>query len=145
MQPTIPPTIYIGFGPRLGAFLIDLFVVWFVAHFVRKFYYGPYVWAIDGLIGPVDFLICWVFPFAYWVLLIHWMQATMGKKILDQVVVDAETHLPVGLLRLAVRYLASGLSALPLGLGFLWIVWDKRKQGWHDKLAGTVVIYRRPD
>ncbi|HKF94921.1 MAG TPA: RDD family protein, partial [Gammaproteobacteria bacterium] len=28
----------------------------------------------------------------------------------------------------------------PLGLGFLWIAFDKRKQGWHDKLAATVVV-----
>ncbi|MGR3985112.1 MAG: RDD family protein, partial [Gammaproteobacteria bacterium] len=28
------------------------------------------------------------------------------------------------------------------GLGLLWVAFDKRKQGWHDKLAGTVVIKR---
>ncbi|MDD1697770.1 MAG: RDD family protein, partial [Methanoregula sp.] len=38
-----------------------------------------------------------------------------------------------------VGYLFSGLI---LNLGFLWIVFDKRKQGWHDKIAGTLVIYR---
>ncbi|WP_141737159.1 RDD family protein [Marinobacter sp. X15-166B] len=32
------------------------------------------------------------------------------------------------------------LSALPLCLGFIWVGVDKRKQGWHDKLAGTVVV-----
>jgi uncharacterized RDD family membrane protein YckC len=32
----------------------------------------------------------------------------------------------------------------PMCLGFLWIAFDKRKQGWHDKLAGTVVV-RTPD
>jgi uncharacterized RDD family membrane protein YckC len=25
-------------------------------------------------------------------------------------------------------------------LGFIWVAFDKRKQGWHDKIAGTVVI-----
>ena len=37
----------------------------------------------------------------------------------------------------------SELSSLPLFLGFLWIVFDSRKQGWHDKLAGTVVVQRK--
>jgi uncharacterized RDD family membrane protein YckC len=29
-----------------------------------------------------------------------------------------------------------------LNLGFIWVAFDKRKQGWHDKIAGTVVIIR---
>ena len=33
--------------------------------------------------------------------------------------------------------------AMPVGLlGFLWVAWDPRKQGWHDKLAGTYVVKR---
>jgi uncharacterized RDD family membrane protein YckC len=38
------------------------------------------------------------------------------------------------------RYLGYFVSTIPFGLGLFWIGWDKRKQGWHDKLAGTVVI-----
>ncbi len=44
-----------------------------------------------------------------------------------------------------VRYLAYFVSLVPLGLGYLWVALDKRKQGWHDKIAGTVVIYLAPD
>ncbi len=32
------------------------------------------------------------------------------------------------------------LSGIFLGLGFLWIIWDEKKQGWHDKIARTIVI-----
>jgi hypothetical protein len=39
-----------------------------------------------------------------------------------------------------VRGLAAAFSVVVMFLGFLWIAWDKEKQGWHDKLAGTVVI-----
>lgn len=35
------------------------------------------------------------------------------------------------------------LSSLPLGLGNLWVGWDRRKQGWHDRIAGTCVIRER--
>jgi uncharacterized RDD family membrane protein YckC len=40
-----------------------------------------------------------------------------------------------------VRWFALFLSALPLALGFLWVLIDDRRQGWHDKLAHTYVIY----
>jgi uncharacterized RDD family membrane protein YckC len=40
------------------------------------------------------------------------------------------------------RYLCYYLSSLLLGLGFIWVAFDSRKQGWHDKLAGTLVVRR---
>src|SRR5690348_8608132 len=43
--------------------------------------------------------------------------------------------------RSIVRALAYWLSALPLFLGFVWIRVDDQRQGWHDKLADTCVIY----
>ena len=51
-------------------------------------------------------------------------------------------------LRAVFRYLGYILAALPLFLGFAWILVDDRRQGWHDKLSGTYVIYTwaaRPD
>jgi uncharacterized RDD family membrane protein YckC len=42
-----------------------------------------------------------------------------------------------------IRYFASILSALILGLGYFWVVFDGRKQSWHDKFAGTVVVRRK--
>jgi uncharacterized RDD family membrane protein YckC len=38
------------------------------------------------------------------------------------------------------RALGCFLSLLPLGLGFLWIAFDRERQAWHDKVAGTVVL-----
>ena len=59
------------------------------------------------------------------------------------IIVDARTGKAPSKGQLIGRYFAYYLSLLPLGLGFLWIAWDQRKQGWHDKIAGTVVI--RPE
>ncbi|HLA48407.1 MAG TPA: RDD family protein, partial [Nitrospinota bacterium] len=39
-----------------------------------------------------------------------------------------------------IRYIGYIISEIPLFLGFLWIVFDKDKQGWHDKIAGTFVV-----
>jgi uncharacterized RDD family membrane protein YckC len=43
-----------------------------------------------------------------------------------------------------IRYLGYYVSIFALGLGFLWVAWDDKKQGWHDKMAGTVVILNKP-
>ncbi|MAR89734.1 MAG: RDD family protein [Pseudomonadales bacterium] len=69
--------------------------------------------------------------------------STPGKMAFKAKIVDADTLQPVANGRLAVRYFAYLVSLLPLGLGFLWVAWDARKQGFHDKIAGTVVIMER--
>jgi uncharacterized RDD family membrane protein YckC len=73
-----------------------------------------------------------------------WAQAgaTPGKQAMRVMIVDARTGGPPPLGRLVLRYLGYLLAALPLFLGFLWALWDPRRQGWHDKLAGTVVVVR---
>jgi uncharacterized RDD family membrane protein YckC len=47
---------------------------------------------------------------------------------------------PLNFLAAFVRSLAAVFSILALFLGFFWIGWDGQKQGWHDKIAGTVVV-----
>lgn len=65
---------------------------------------------------------------------------TMGKKVMGIRVIDTDTggRLETGtaFTRAVVR-LASGFA---LGLGFFWALWDPKKQTWHDKAAGTVVV-----
>ena len=55
------------------------------------------------------------------------------------VVTDDITQSP-GFGRAIVRYLVAMISSLAVFLGYLWAVWDERRQTWHDKAAGTVVI-----
>ena len=55
-------------------------------------------------------------------------------------VVDAGTGKTLSAGQSIGRYLAYFVSALPLGLGLFWVAWDEKKQGWDDKLAGTVVV-----
>ena len=56
-------------------------------------------------------------------------------------IVDAETGGKPSNGMLVARYFAYIVSMLPLMLGFIWIGIDRRKQGFHDKIAGTMVIY----
>jgi len=91
--------------------------------------------------GALDALISWGVPAA--AVIAFWMarQATPGKMLVHARIVDAETYGKPSTGRLVVRYLGYYVSLFACGLGFLWVAWDQRKQGWHDKLAGTVVIY----
>jgi uncharacterized RDD family membrane protein YckC len=58
-------------------------------------------------------------------------------------IVDAETGGKPSTRQLIVRYLGYYVSMLPLMAGIVWVALDPRKQGWHDKLAGTVVVRPR--
>jgi uncharacterized RDD family membrane protein YckC len=58
-------------------------------------------------------------------------------------VVDAVTGKAPTIGQCIGRYLGYIVSTVPLGLGLIWVAFDARKQGWHDKLAGTVVIRTR--
>lgn len=70
--------------------------------------------------------------------------ATPGKMLVRAKIVTAEGLARPSTGRLIGRFFAYFVSIFPACLGFLWIAFDRRKQGWHDKLAGTVVV-RIPD
>jgi uncharacterized RDD family membrane protein YckC len=90
--------------------------------------------------GPMDFLISWVMPTAAVLVLWKFASATPGKMLVSAKIVDARTGGPLGTGQCIARYFAYLVSILSFGLGFVWIAFDPRKQAWHDKLAGTVVI-----
>ncbi len=77
------------------------------------------------------------------VVIIFWIycSATPGKMLLKMKIIDVKTGLQPSKRQMLIRYLGYILAVLPLGLGFIWIYYDKKKQGWHDKLAGTAVVY----
>ena len=133
--------IYAGFWIRFVASIIDS--LWLVALtlFLGWMVYGQYyLESEEFLLGYADFLISYVLPFILTLMFWAYKSATPGKMILGLKIVDADGYGKVTKGRLAGRYLGYYLSTLVLCLGFLWVAWDKRKQGWHDKLARTVVI-----
>jgi uncharacterized RDD family membrane protein YckC len=103
--------------------------------------YGSQYWDSEEFImGIPDFIISWIFPFVATILFWIYKSATPGKMALKAKVVDANTgNLPT-VKQSIIRYIGYYISLLPMGLGFFWVGWDKKKQAWHDKLAGTVVI-----
>lgn len=68
--------------------------------------------------------------------------ATPGKMLLRLKIVDAATMQPASAFQYGLRAVGYLISCLFLCLGFIWISFDRRAQGWHDKIARTVVVYR---
>ena len=66
--------------------------------------------------------------------------STLGMRIFSLRVVDADTGARIGIPRAIVRYLMSIVNSLACYIGWIWIAFDPRKQGWHDKVANSVVI-----
>ncbi|ELB2948540.1 RDD family protein, partial [Vibrio alginolyticus] len=87
-----------------------------------------------------DLILSWIFPLVAIIGFWLYRQATPGKMAISAKIVDAKTGDKPTLQQYIVRYLGYILATIPLGLGIFWVAWDKRKQGWHDKLANTVVI-----
>ena len=136
--------VYAGFWRRVAAFLIDSFVfglVWMVG---LQLLLGPQALMLyDAVDAPLqsgllalENLLLFLVTAGFWVL----AGATPGKFLTGCEIRCVATGRRPGPLRATLRYAAYLLSILPLGLGFFWIVWDRRKQGWHDKIAGTVVV-----
>jgi uncharacterized RDD family membrane protein YckC len=77
---------------------------------------------------------------AFFVVFWYKKQATPGQMILSYKIVDASTLQSPSLKQLIIRVFAIVISIAFFGLGIIWIAFDKRKQGWHDKLANTLII-----
>ena len=133
----IPPSApeatveYMGFWIRFAASIIDgviLFIVLSILLILFRFINGP------AMLSNIFLL--WLY---YW-LFTGLKGQTPGKMVLGIKVVNARGERP-GLGIAAMReVLGKLISAIALCLGFLWIAWDREKQGWHDKIADTHVV-----
>jgi uncharacterized RDD family membrane protein YckC len=83
-----------------------------------------------------------VLSLVYFVGLWTYMGGSIGQRILGMRVVDAATGQPIGLGKAVVRWLGLLLSFFVCFIGVIWVAFDPRKQGWMDKIAGTVVVRR---
>jgi uncharacterized RDD family membrane protein YckC len=131
---------YVGFWTRLAATLVDLVGIMFVVVPVTVFLIGD-GWAYAQ--GGAAFFVNWVVPGAAYVAFWVFKGATPGKMLFKAQVVDAQTGASPDFWQSLTRYIGFYVSLTPLLLGFIWVAFDRRKQAWHDKMARTVVIYRR--
>lgn len=142
----VPPLAYAGFWRRLGAAVLDMLVFSIGSTTLLYLMYGPAYLAAPADAGgqpgyhAAETLLGNVVPLILIPLLWVTLGGTPGKLLMGCVVADAATGRRIGWRQALLRLLGYAASALPLGLGFLWVGWDKRKQGLHDRIAGTIVI-----
>jgi uncharacterized RDD family membrane protein YckC len=132
---------YAGFWIRVGASLVDTLLVLLIIGPLLTLIYGQEYWQGEAFIyGFWDFLFNYILPAI--AIIVFWLykSATPGKMVFKLTIVDAKTGGKPSNSQLVGRYLAYYISAIPLLLGLIWVGIDQKKQGWHDKLAGTVVI-----
>lgn len=116
---------YAGFWRRVGATLIDVIILGVATGFTRG--------------NQAASLIAFVFQVAYYV----WMNGTYGAtvgKMVFKIKITKENGGKISYNDALIRVLGSFLSGIALGLGYLWVIWDPKKQSWHDKIAKTIVI-----
>ena len=135
---------YVGFWARVAATLLDTVWLLLLLAPLLALVYGAGYFTLEHLLsGTTDLgetLIGCGLPallvIAFW----RARRATPGKMAIGAQIVDAQTLGAPTLGQLLIRYLGYFVAAIPLGLGLVWVAFDRRKQGWHDKLAGTIVV-----
>lgn len=134
---------YVGFWPRVLASIIDTILICVVTFPLLRLAYGPSYFqqtTTHWIAGPADFFISWVFPAAAVILFWLYREATPGKMAIGAREVDAKTGNVLSAGQAIGRYLGYYVSIIPVFLGVIWVAFDPKRQGWHDKLAGTVVV-----
>jgi uncharacterized RDD family membrane protein YckC len=146
---------YAGFVSRLLSFALDIaFLTVFLAlgswllttvgqllgfenliTFIRAA--SPFTFTFGTVsVGLVGALVIFSYILGFWIL----TGQTLGMMIMGLRVVDKNGG-RVGFWRAILRLIGMFVAAIPLYLGFAWIIADNRRQGWQDKIGGTFVVY----
>jgi uncharacterized RDD family membrane protein YckC len=125
-EPATQTTEYAGFWIRVAAAIIDAVIVS----------------AGEGILIALSFPtpLVWILTLAYAVLFIGLKGQTPGKMALGLQVIKPGYDVPgigTALMREVVGKIVSIITLL---IGFIWVAFDPKKQGFHDKIAGTYVI-----
>lgn len=133
---------YASFLTRVAASALDS--IWLAA-FSSVLGFGLY--AAMGMPTPVapdfnavDLVASFLAPLVLVIAVWRLKQTTPGKAFFRCRIVDAATGAAPSTGQCVLRYFGYLPAILPFGLGLLWVAIDPRRQGWHDKLARTVVV-----
>lgn len=128
---------YVGFWWRVLTFIIDSILVSFLIYPLLVLALGdPMGITTPGMV--LQLLLPAIAFIAFW----SARSTTPGKMAIGAEIVDATTGAKPSVGQSVIRYIGYYVATIPLFLGFIWIAFDKRKQGWHDKMANTVVVFR---
>lgn len=149
-----------GFISRLLAFMIDLMIATLLMAFIlvalrelalffglsgliNEYFGDRYLIRLIQSAYSVIYLVISNFTTIIYFSVLSWLIGTTPGKYLMGLRIIRLNGKPVGFVRSLVRTLGNYLSFVLLGLGFIWIIFDRRRQALHDKLVGTLVIYEQ--
>jgi uncharacterized RDD family membrane protein YckC len=147
-----------GFVSRAAAFILDLLIIaivtalvamvisllvdFFQTTIVTRLFQGTRLAELYGLIGKtINFAVTSLLGLLYFAICWSLIGFTPGMFLTGLRVARKNGELP-SFLRSLARILLFTLSALVFFIGFLWVIVDRRRQAWHDKIVGTYVVYR---
>ncbi|MFI5206276.1 MAG: RDD family protein, partial [Candidatus Paceibacterales bacterium] len=134
--------IYAGFWIRVAASFVDSFVI--ATPLLLLFLLFGFFLPKDSALSSLANIL---FTIVFWAVDIYFVTkygAAPGKMFFGLKIVTADGKYP-GIKKALLReILGKIISGLLLNLGYLWVVFDKQKQGFHDKIAGTYVLVTKP-
>jgi len=138
---------YVGFWLRVVASIIDSILAGLILGPLVTWIYGDRYSTLEWIYrgDMMGFVFNGILPAVAVILFWIYRQATPGKMAIGAKIVDEKTLGKPSTGQLIGRYLGYYVSILPLFLGLIWVGIDPRKQGFHDKLAGTLVIRARKE
>jgi len=138
---------YVGFWPRVGAWLIDAVLLGVVQQITSFAIVQHSTFSNRGLatitgLNLLVTIINLVLGITYFTVMeSSEKQATIGKMAIGAKVVDEQgNRISTG--KALGRYLSKILSGLIFCIGFIMVGFDSKKQGLHDKIAGTFVVHK---
>ncbi|MGZ8562794.1 MAG: RDD family protein [Candidatus Limnocylindria bacterium] len=132
---------YAGFWVRFLAFFLDGIVLGVLSAALLPFS-GPQftmtgsTFTVHATANALGTLVGLVYFIGFWA----WRGQTVGMMPFNMQVVGVADGKKIDVVRGLLRYVGVIISIIPLFLGLIWAAFDPRKQGWHDKMAQTVVI-----
>jgi uncharacterized RDD family membrane protein YckC len=128
--PVTRDTVCAGFGDRFVAWLIDFAILLIPNIIIYVVFKGEAIGQLISLVVNAGYVVYF------------WSSSgqTPGKSVMKLKVVHADGG---GILtpgQAIVRWIGTFISSIPLGLGYLWIIWDPKHEAWQDKIATTKVI-----
>jgi uncharacterized RDD family membrane protein YckC len=131
---------YAGFWIRLGAAVIDFIILLLI---LAVIYYSVFRFIApimpSGRFIMIFISVSWFIKIAYLVAFWAWRGQTPGKMLTGIKIIRTDSS-PITWQYALLRYLGYIISTITLFIGFIWIAFDDRKQGLHDKIADTYVV-----
>jgi len=137
---------YAGFITRLFAWIVDQLIIFglsWLTHYIGNFVIESFSFTNPTYEGLMQITIYLVNIVIFWVYFIgSWMVSgqTLGKSLFGLRVVRTDGK-RVKFRNAFVRFITTWISALFFFMGYWWVLFDKKRQAWHDHLAGTYVVY----